>query len=246
MEAFESSYINNHNKKPSGSDYYLVSVKPSSDNITYASFFSVWNSSKTDKHEERRIDTVQPEIVIRCFASDDQKVAIIDDVPSLYDLVNIGGHGLIEKNVMTNNWSEVLVPKLTVATHGQGMIAYDSLPPKQKERVARNAYRMEIFARDFCQCRICGSSPDDSPHVTLEVHHIKPWEEGGMTEPDNLITLCHACHSGIKAIDRSLLYKKIGIHFPNQNNLMYNPKSWGLRHIIGNAVLFKIDKRKIK
>ena len=246
MKSLEAAYINSHNMKPSGSDYYLVSVNPSSSNVTYASFFSVWNNVKTDKHEERRIDGVQPEVVLRCFASEGQKVSVVDDATCLHGLINIGGHGLIEKSVMTSHWSEVLVPKLTVATHGQGMIAYDSLPRNQINRVARGTFRIEIMGRDSCQCRICGSSQDDGPHVRLEVHHIKPWEEGGITEPDNLITLCNACHSGIKAINRNLLYKKIGIHFPNQNNLMYNPKSWGLRHIIGNAVLFKIDKRKIK
>jgi HNH endonuclease len=31
----------------------------------------------------------------------------------------------------------------------------------------------------------------------LHVHHIRPHGTGGLTEIDNLITLCHTCHIGL-------------------------------------------------
>jgi hypothetical protein len=33
--------------------------------------------------------------------------------------------------------------------------------------------------------------------VELHVHHIRPWAKGGLTEEDNLITLCKTCHDGL-------------------------------------------------
>ena len=50
--------------------------------------------------------------------------------------------------------------------------------------------RREVLARDQhrCQAPYCGRTQ------FLEVHHILPRQAGGANKPDNLITLCGACH----------------------------------------------------
>ncbi len=50
--------------------------------------------------------------------------------------------------------------------------------------------RWEVLARDHHRCRTtgCGSAR------FLDVHHIVPREHGGTNDPENLITLCAACH----------------------------------------------------
>jgi 5-methylcytosine-specific restriction endonuclease McrA len=52
------------------------------------------------------------------------------------------------------------------------------------------AVRQAVLARDGHRCRApgCGRA-----HF-LEVHHIKPRAHGGKNDPDNLVTLCSACH----------------------------------------------------
>jgi len=50
--------------------------------------------------------------------------------------------------------------------------------------------RREVLARDRHRCQAPGCN-----HTRfLEVHHRKPRHLGGTNEPDNLITLCAACH----------------------------------------------------
>ena len=48
--------------------------------------------------------------------------------------------------------------------------------------------------------------PGCSHRRFIEMHHIKEWEHGGMTDLDNLIPLCSSCHSqvshGVIAIER--------------------------------------------
>lgn len=56
---------------------------------------------------------------------------------------------------------------------------------------------MQILKRDGRRCRICGRNPDNHVDLELHLHHIRPWEKGGVTDPKNLITLCHTCHSGL-------------------------------------------------
>jgi hypothetical protein len=137
---------------------------------------------------------------------------------------------------------------LTLST-SRGFVDYASFAGKYLQRFARDKYRMTIFDRDGCQCRICGASPDDSARVRLEVHHIKPWEEGGISTPDNLITLCNICHAGISAIDRNTLYKKVGTRVPLHNWEMVSlPKGCTHAQIIkyhyfqGNLVTTKLKK----
>ncbi len=50
-----------------------------------------------------------------------------------------------------------------------------------------HALRQLIHQRDG-GCRICGATRN------LHVHHITHWANGGPTDPDNLVTLCHRHH----------------------------------------------------
>ena len=50
--------------------------------------------------------------------------------------------------------------------------------------------RRKVMARDGHRCR----APGCPNTMFLEVHHIQPRSKGGGNEPDNLITLCSACH----------------------------------------------------
>jgi HNH endonuclease len=56
---------------------------------------------------------------------------------------------------------------------------------------------MAALKRDHYRCRICGRGADNSVDLRLHVHHVRPREWGGLTELENLITLCHTCHEGL-------------------------------------------------
>ena len=50
-----------------------------------------------------------------------------------------------------------------------------------------------LAANPFCElCKRDGRYTD-----ATEVHHIKPLSEGGTNDADNLMALCHSCHSRI-------------------------------------------------
>lgn len=52
--------------------------------------------------------------------------------------------------------------------------------------------REAILNRDNYTCQCCGKK-----HTLLEVHHIIWRSKGGSDDEDNLITLCHDCHSRV-------------------------------------------------
>ena len=49
-----------------------------------------------------------------------------------------------------------------------------------------------VLTRDDYTCQICGEKD-----TRLEVHHIQFRSKGGSDRMDNLVTLCHDCHSKI-------------------------------------------------
>lgn len=56
--------------------------------------------------------------------------------------------------------------------------------------------RFLVMSRDNFKCCLCGASPAKDPSVVLHVDHIKPWSKGGVTEINNLQTLCSRCNQG--------------------------------------------------
>ncbi len=58
-------------------------------------------------------------------------------------------------------------------------------------RTAFGRLRHLCFKRDRYRCRDCGATKDDCP---LEIDHIVPYSLGGITELDNLQTLCKKCN----------------------------------------------------
>lgn len=62
-----------------------------------------------------------------------------------------------------------------------------------KSRVPTPAQRRQILRRDGYRCCVPGC-PNS---LWLDVHHILYYSVGGLTAPDNLITLCTRCHKNI-------------------------------------------------
>jgi hypothetical protein len=54
--------------------------------------------------------------------------------------------------------------------------------------------RYSILERDNFTCKACGRH--SGPTVQLHVDHIVPVSKGGLTESDNLQTLCQVCNAG--------------------------------------------------
>ena len=74
--------------------------------------------------------------------------------------------------------------------------------------------RQQILTRDKHECSCCRSNRN------LHVHHVEHREHGGSNDPENLITLCHACHTSIHA-GFLLLHgiPGLGVHFSGPDGI---------------------------
>jgi hypothetical protein len=54
--------------------------------------------------------------------------------------------------------------------------------------------RKLVLIRDNYQCQDCGTKDWNKKPSLLHTHHLTPHAKGGITEIENLITLCFICH----------------------------------------------------
>jgi HNH endonuclease len=108
-----------------------------------------------------------------------------------------GGNALVERALAEKIFPNQLRPHACVPHGPAGYKSPELFESTAFRRAPTPKLRMQIFDRDGRKCRICGRRPDDNTDLVLHVHHIRPWERGGLTDPLNLITLCHTCHSGL-------------------------------------------------
>lgn len=79
--------------------------------------------------------------------------------------------------------------------------------PARSREVMKQRY--EILERDNWTCRYCGARPGAGNRIHLQVHH-KVWvTRGGTNDPQNLETLCSACHAGAHAVNEDEVYDEL-------------------------------------
>ena len=64
-------------------------------------------------------------------------------------------------------------------------------PPLRLDRESYKDLHHQVLRRDNWRCQHCGAMSH------LEVHHQQFRSQSGHDNAENLITLCHGCHSGI-------------------------------------------------
>ena len=56
-----------------------------------------------------------------------------------------------------------------------------------------------VNLRDRLCCRRCGKGPESREHYHqgFEYHHLLPRSQGGQDTAENVVLLCHDCHTGL-------------------------------------------------
>ena len=69
------------------------------------------------------------------------------------------------------------------------MTSFSKNQPVRLDRTQYSELHLAILNRDGWQCQLCGA------RTHLEVHHQQFRSQSGSDAAENLITLCHHCHS---------------------------------------------------
>jgi len=122
----------------------------------------------------------------------------------------LGGNALIEPALAEEAIGDLLKPDHALLLGRAGFVSPNLAGPSALRRAPTPKLRMSVLKRDGRRCRICGRSPDNHLDLELHVHHIRPWEHSGITNPANLITLCQTCHRGLEPHYDASLFDYLG------------------------------------
>ena len=196
-----------------GADYYCITLLGNEDGTIEKSIISHW-AGFTDTKPQREIrvaSIIDPQSCREAFRMLKEPSSIVSNTKDLYIYFVMGGHGIIEKSLAEKFFPDLIKPEVVVQSFSKGFLQEKSLPKQKIIHAPTKKVRMNVIKRDNFRCRICGRSPDDYVDIELHVHHILPWGQGGMTEEDNLITLCSTCHDGLEPHFEPRLFGKLGI-----------------------------------
>lgn len=123
---------------------------------------------------------------------------LINEEVDIQYFYTFGGHALILKSIAENRFEHHIKPSVCLReSSGRGFVSAESLSEDQLQHAPTKKLRMEVLTRDGRRCLICGRSPAYYVDVELHVHHAVPWGQGGVTEEQNLVTICKTCHDGL-------------------------------------------------
>jgi hypothetical protein len=191
---------------------HLEKMKSSQDDCTYYALTLtadttdkiVWSSQTIFagfENSKRRWELRAGRLLNAAFAENwislKQPFVFVHSEIDFFIFLTIGGNALIEKTIAEARLSDFLKPK-AVAPHGfAGFKCIANVEPSALKRAPTPKVRMQVLNRDDRRCKICGRRPEDDTDLEIHVHHIRPSGNRGLSEVENLITLCSTCHNGL-------------------------------------------------
>ncbi|MCU9954249.1 MULTISPECIES: HNH endonuclease [Burkholderia] len=182
-----------------GKHYYALTVLLGQSGQPECSAFSHFTgyADESRRIELRAASLVHADRMLNSWRTIGEPGLVVGTQEDLGVFLWFGGHAVVEKELANSTIPEWLEASPVVRVGEFGFASPACLPSSAMQRAPTPKLRMEIIKRDRYRCRVCGRSPNDHTDIELHVHHIRPWAIGGVTEANNLITLCHTCHNGL-------------------------------------------------
>lgn len=159
--------------------------------------------------ELRQPCPVDPTKMVSLWGSVGQSWLAVDQAAELAAYFRLGGNALIAQGVARTHLPQFIAPQVLIKPALVALAAYEtsmnSHRPSQK-------LRLRVLKRDGYRCQLCGERPSLNEHIVLVIHHINPFGASGVTAEENLVTICHTCHSGLDPHEDLDLYLIPGGH----------------------------------
>jgi len=195
-------------------DYFVFELTGTLDGRVQIGVQTQWAGFENDdfSREIRKASVMNPAWWLETWGMLKEPFLVVNNPVEVALFLREGGNALVE--VETAKW---MFPA-TIAPQLWSKLPDLKITPKSKDafnRAPTPKVRNSVLKRDQYRCVMCGQRPADDVNVQLHVHHIIPWEDGGLSEKKNLISLCHTCHTGLHPHFDPELFKLI----PNEEPL---------------------------
>lgn len=98
--------------------------------------------------------------------------------------------GMAQRNFTVPMTEETIIELINILQSKLSMASF----AKEQRALMTSRLRQYIKERDDFTCKFCGNSTYKEPNLLLEIDHIIPVAKGGVTEENNLQTLCWKCN----------------------------------------------------
>lgn len=202
-----------------GLHYYQMRLSATREGVIQHSTCTEWVgfTETRPRREIRAASIVNPKWWIRTWIELGVPYVIVNTLPQLFVYRMVGGDALIERELAERFFPDVIRASEVARDAPTGYRTLSTVPKSSLCRAPSRKLRMFVLQRDGYRCRICGRRPVDYVDVELDVHHIRPWASGALTEAANLITLCQTCHTGLSPHENSELFRLLP-HTVGQND----------------------------
>jgi hypothetical protein len=192
----------------SDAEYFAFTLVATANGVSCSVFsgFVGW-ADEAATRELREASEVHPDRMAAGWDLLGEPWLIVHTLEDLLVYLHTGGHALIEKSLAAVFFRDIVEPHECARSGELGFLATRGAKKSLLQRAPSKKHRMQILQRDGYRCRICGRRSADYVDVELHVHHIRPWGKGGLTEDENLVTLCHTCHGGLEPHHEPSLYQ---------------------------------------
>lgn len=191
-----------------------VGVDEDVESVSCQSVFAGYTEERPFR-ELRRACAVDPlkcqEICRRLFESP----IVVFDRESTLAWVLLGGEALVSLEIAEALFPHRLAPhEVGRVASALGYFSTASVPASALNHAPTKSLRLRVLLRDKRRCRVCGRSPDEDVHTTLDVHHGVGWgkHQSGLTVFENLFTFCSSCHQGLTRDMEASVLASIGVN----------------------------------
>lgn len=188
--------------------YYALTVGADENGQLTWSAQSHWvGPSPTKKRwEMRAASIVDADKMAHLWQAVGERHVVVQNTEQLAVWLTLGGHALVDEAIAQEHLPDFIAPKEVALTGPFRFVSLSEVPPEAFARAPTKKQRMRVLKRDDFRCRVCGRRSSDHVDIELHVHHIRPHGLGGLTEHDNLITLCSTCHTGLDPHEEHRLF----------------------------------------
>lgn len=148
---------------------------------------------------------VNPDGMIEQWEGAGQDWIVVNDLVQLAMFVRFGGNALISEHLAREHFADSVDPHPCISMGVGGFMSHEADASNLTIR-SRKKQRQRILERDGHRCQLCGAQQTDDNQTKLEIHHIRPFSQGGPTVDTNLITLCRECNQSLGQEFRPDLY----------------------------------------
>lgn len=182
-----------------GMEYYAITLLGTTEGkMSWSAYteFAGWVNGKPGR-ELRKAALVYPDRMASIWKDLGEQFLVVNTLEHLAVYLRAGGNALVEAGIAQRYLPDVLAAEATAYDGPLGFKSIRDLPRTAFNRAPTPKLWMRVIKRDRYRCRVCGRRPADYTDVEIHVHHIRPAGRGGLSEEENLITLCQTCHKGL-------------------------------------------------